>query len=124
MRIPKLLLGIGITLGTIGTVHTLSSTAAFAGDMFGAIATTEDSRWGGAYNYPSRAQAEAAALQECGASDCVVRVWFKNACGAVAENSSLIGVGWGETRAEAEAQAISTVGTGDAKILSWGCTDR
>jgi hypothetical protein len=92
--------------------------------MYGAIATNESGEWGYAYNYTTQAQAEAEALKQCGKSDCEVRVWFANACGAVAENAEIIGWGWGESREEAEAKAITACGRGNCTITTWACTDR
>lgn len=106
-------------------VHLVSAGAAFAADMYGAIATNDATgAWGYAYNYPTRAQAEAAALQECGERGCAVEVWFANACGAVAKDGRTVGWGWSESRAEAEAKALSACGSGACKIEVWACTDR
>ena len=103
----------------------LSASAASAEDMYGAIATSDETgAWGYAYNYPSRAQAETAALQECGEAGCQIEVWFANACGAVAKDGRSVGWGWAASRAEAEAQAISACGTGACKVEVWACTDR
>jgi Domain of unknown function (DUF4189) len=124
MQFSKLFLAAGIALGTIAATQTLATTAAFAQDMYGAIATSDASDWGYGYNYPTQAQAEAAALQQCGTGGCTVRVWFKNACGAVAENNNVVGWGWGDSESEAKAQAVSSCGSGDCKILTWACTDR
>lgn len=123
-RIIQMIGSIGFAIAAIAATQVVSATAVAASDMYGAIATNEDGAWGYTYNYPSQAQAESAALSECGKSDCILRVTFKNACGAVAESNSHLGWGWGEDRAEAEAQAISGCGRGDCKVLTWACTDR
>ncbi len=123
-RIYQMIGTAGLAIAAIAATQVLSATAASASDMYGAIATNEDGAWGYTYNYPSQAQAEAAALSKCGRSDCVVRVWFKNACGAVAESGTRLGWGWGESRAEAEGQALSGCGRGDCQVLTWACTDR
>lgn len=122
--ISKFVLATTVAVMGIGLTQVISTTAASAEDMYGAIATNEDSQWGYGYDYPTKAQAESAALQQCGQSDCVVRVWFKNACGAVSENNDRLGWGWGDSRAEAEAQATSGCGQGDCKVLTWACTSR
>mgnify|MGYP003864991027 CR=1 FL=1 len=114
----------GLAVMAIAAIQMLSATAASAEDMYGAISTDEDGQWGYTYNYPTRAQAEASSLKECGKADCVVRVWFKNACGAVAENDEVIGWGWSKSAAEAKAQAISSCGGGDCEITTWACTER
>jgi serine/threonine-protein kinase len=67
----KLVAIAGMTGLSIVATQVLSATAASAEDMYGAIATSDDTgAWGYAYNYPTRAQAEAAALQECGEAGC------------------------------------------------------
>lgn len=123
------------TLSRLATIATLTgcamvaqlvaASAASAEDMYGAIATSDETgAWGYAYNYPSQSQAEAAALQECGERGCQVEVWFANACGAVAKDGRNVGWGWAESRAEAEAKAVSACGTGTCRIEVWACTDR
>ncbi|MBE9010672.1 DUF4189 domain-containing protein [Pseudanabaenaceae cyanobacterium LEGE 13415] len=127
MQISKFVLTVGMMLGAIASAQVVEVAAvrANAQDQYGAIATSEAGSWGYAYNYPTRAQAEAQALNQCGTNDCFVRVWFKNACGAVAQNNNnTIGWGWATSRQQAEAQAIRAVGTGDTRIVSWACTDR
>lgn len=93
-------------------------------DNFGAIATSDSGAWGYGYDYPSRAQAERAALEECGDADCRVQVWFKNACGAVAKDGTNLGWGWAGSRQEAEANAMSECGTGACRVVTWACTSR
>jgi len=111
----------GLALAT----HLVSATAVSAEDMYGAIATSDETgAWGYAYNYKSRAKAEAAALKECGEAGCQVEVWFANACGAVAKDGKTVGWGWAESRAEAEAEALSACGSGSCKVEVWACTDR
>jgi Domain of unknown function (DUF4189) len=107
-------------------VQGLEAGVALAEDNYGAIATGSDKAWGYAYDYSTRAQAEAAALQQCqkNAQDCEVRVWFQNACGAVAESDARIGWGWGESREIAERNAISGCQDNSCKIITWACTSR
>jgi hypothetical protein len=74
---------------------------ALARDNFGAIAYSPSSgAHGWSYDYPSRAVAEEVALTNCRqhAGDCVVPIWFRNACGALAVGSSGYGSGWGTNR--------------------------
>jgi hypothetical protein len=50
---------------------------------------------------------------------------LKNACGAVAkDDQGNLGWAWGETRPQAEAEAISSCGTGTCQIETWVCTTR
>lgn len=103
----------------------LLANAALASDNFGAIATSDSSNyWGLTYDHPSREKAESGALEQCSknADDCMVRVWFQNACGSVADNGSSVSWGLGDTRAEAEANAMTELP--DGKIIAWACTTR
>ncbi|MFB2983791.1 DUF4189 domain-containing protein [Microseira sp. BLCC-F43] len=103
----------------------LTGGAAFAAlDNYGAIATSDSGAWGYGYNYPTRAQAERAALEECGEAGCEIQVWFKNACGAVAKDGTNLGWAWAQSREEAEANAVSECGTGACQVVTWACTDR
>jgi hypothetical protein len=91
--------------------------------LYGAIAR---SRYTGdkgyAWNYPTRIAAENAALYQCervsGARDCAVMLWFRNACGSIAESrdGSAAGTGWGTSRSLAERYALQSCGT-----VGWGC---
>jgi serine/threonine-protein kinase len=99
------------------------SAAASAEDLYGSIAwsrSTQDK--GYAWNYSNRAEAERRAVDECnsvsGSSDCTALVWFRNACGSIAESrDNSAGTGWGSTRALAERYALeSCSGVGQ------GCT--
>lgn len=64
--------------------------------------------YGFALNKSSREEASRAALRECREhdnEDCRVVVRF-DTCGAYAASSKFYGVGWGETRREAENMAL------------------
>lgn len=102
----------------------LTASVALAADNYGAIATSSSGAYGYSYDYPTRAQAERRALQECGQAGCRVRVWFRNACGAVARDRSNLGWAWASTREQAEAQAVSKCGTGACEVVAWACTTR
>jgi len=102
-----------------------------ASNLYGAIArspTTQDK--GYSWNFRSRESAEQRAIKECagvtGATDCEVLLWFRNACGSIAESTEGgAGTGWGGTEEIAETNAIklcSTVGSG-CKITRTFCTD-
>src|SRR5262245_65613021 len=76
-------------------------------EYYGAIAYSPTNRaHGWSYDYPSRKDAERRALAQCRrhAEDCVVPVWFRNACGALAVGSDGYGSGWGPSRKSAEGQ--------------------
>ena len=93
---------------------TLAATSALADDSFGAIArSSATGDKGYAWNYSSRSQAERKAIGECnkvsGSGDCRALVWFKNACGSIAEsNDGGAGTGWGSNEALAERYALES----------------
>lgn len=99
------------------------------GDFFGAIARSREGGKGYSWNYNTRAAAEQRAITECSSvsttKDCEVLVWFKNACGSIAEASNGgAGSGWGIDEALAEKNALescSTVGSG-CKITRTICS--
>lgn len=99
---------------------------------YGAITYSEATGTHGfSYDYSSRAGAESRAVNECenvsGRGDCFVLVWFRNACGALAESyDGAYGSGWGGDRAIAEQYALqscSQYGRG-CSITRWVCTTR
>ncbi len=102
----------------------LGLSAAAAQDFYGAIATSESGSWGYAYDFNSRSDAEKNAIAECGESGCQVRVWFKNACGAVAQDDKAMGWGWADTRAEAETNALNGCNSRSCRVQAWICTTR
>lgn len=115
---------LGVLAGVLVFTEGLMAGVALAADNFGAIATSDSGAYGYAYDYPTREQAESAALQECGDQGCRVQVWFKNACGAVAKDGENLGWGWASSREQAEANAMSECGTGACKVVSWACNTR
>lgn len=114
----------------IPTVATIPA-AALAQDYYGAIAWSSSTRSHGySYDYATQTAAENRALNECesysGAGDCQVLVWFRNACGALAEASNgIAGTGWGTDRSIAEDYAIQTCydyGGNQCVVTRWVCT--
>ncbi|MFN8783709.1 MAG: DUF4189 domain-containing protein [Pseudanabaena sp.] len=97
--------------------------SAFAGDKYGAVATGANGAYGYAYNYDSRAEAEYAALANCGSS-CDVQVWFANACGAVAKGGGYLGWAWNVDKDSAQRNALNSCGNGSCEMAVWACTDR
>jgi hypothetical protein len=106
---------------------TLGSTAALA-DYYGAIAFSQDSgSVGYSYDYGDQASAENRAMQECNDNGCMVVLWFRNACGALAiGDGNGYGTGWAGTRADAEQIALSNCGqyAGNCANNTWACTTR
>ncbi len=110
---------------------TLSTPPPLTSDLYGAIARSQITQDKGySWNFRSRESAEQRAIKECagvsGATDCQVILWFRNACGSIAESvEGAAGTGWGVTEEIAETNAIklcSTVGSG-CQITRTFCTD-
>jgi len=99
-----------------------------AQDNYGAIAySSSTGRYGYSYDWGSRAEAEDYARSQCGRSDCAVKVWFKNACGALAVGRrGALGWGWAGSRGQAEGRALSEcqARASGCNIRSWACTTR
>jgi hypothetical protein len=98
-------------------------------ELYGAIAYSPTNRaHGWSYDYPSRKDAERRALAQCGrhAEDCIVPVWFRNACGALAVGADGYGSGWGSSRKSAEGQAVQSCRrySGGCAVIRWVCTTR
>ncbi|KAF0847363.1 DUF4189 domain-containing protein [Nocardia caishijiensis] len=85
---------------------------AAAGDLYGALALSSDEAVvASAVNYGSWADAQHAALAECGVWDCQVVVSFRNACGAVAQGADYrFGWSWDHSLAAAERSAVDVLG--------------
>jgi hypothetical protein len=102
-----------------------------ATDNYGAIARSPISGDKGfSWNYSDRDGAEERAINECnslsGSTDCEILVWFRNACGAIAESDDGgAGTGWGANEELANQYAIescNSIGTG-CEVTRTICTD-
>lgn len=96
---------------------------------YGAIAYSPSSKvYGWSYDFPSRGAAENEALSKCRrqASDCVVPLWFRDACGALAIGSNGYGTGWGTDRGLAERHALGSCrrNSQGCAVVRWVCTTR
>ncbi|WP_165488458.1 DUF4189 domain-containing protein [Actinomadura formosensis] len=91
---------------------------------YGAIAVGRNGAVGKAWDYDSPAAARRRALNECPTSGCKVLTTFVNGCGAVAYNprTNKYWGGHGDTRSEAQRNAISNAGGGRWTV--WVCTTR
>jgi hypothetical protein len=70
---------------------------------FAAYARSKSVGFTAAWGFPSQAEAEAAALRQCGASDCQIVLWFNNIFGAATQaDDGAWGVGYAINRGEAE----------------------
>ncbi len=98
------------------------------GDRFGAIAySVRTERYGYASDARSRGDAEARALRECRAGDCVIKVWFRNSCGALATGDEGRITGWAYNNSldEAKERALRECrahGGHRCGIRAWACT--
>ena len=77
---------------------------------YGAIAYSSSTRASGiSYNWGTRSQAEASAIEYCGKSDCAIVAWFQNSCGAIATApSGEMATGTGTTGDSAQAFAMTS----------------
>ena len=101
----------------VGAVLLLVASLARAQDAHGAIAFGQNAQYqavayGVAWDYPSRDEAQEAAVNACldgGGSDCTVLAWFQNGCGALAVDQYGMAQGKGARSLEqAEARALQT----------------
>ncbi|MFD3706236.1 DUF4189 domain-containing protein [Nocardia sp. NPDC058658] len=98
-------------------------TANAAGDQWGAMAVDGDwTNFGRSVDYPTRAEAEAAAMDQCAADGCFIEVTWANGCLALVDNEEFIAWGKGSTRAEAEREAhlALTEGTPQHLLVNLG----
>ncbi len=103
-----------------GAVLLLAAVPARAQDAHGAIAFGQIAQdpavaYGVAWDYPTRDEAQEAAMNVCldnGGSDCTVLAWFMNSCGALAMDQYGMAQGKGaRTLEQAEARALQTCET-------------
>jgi serine/threonine-protein kinase len=89
---------------------------------YGAVATSDSGNsYGFSHDYSSQSEAEDAAVDNC-PGDCVSRVWFSDGCGAVAQSSEYVAWGIGDSRSEAEENALSACD--ECELVAWACTTR
>jgi hypothetical protein len=100
-----------------------------AAENYGAIAYSPSTKaYGWSYDYPSRGAAEREALSGCRAkaSDCIIPLWFRNACGALAIGPNGYGTAWATERSSAERRALDVCrrNSGGCAVARWVCTTR
>jgi hypothetical protein len=100
-----------------------------AAQNYGAFGYSPSTKaYGWSYDYPSRSAAESTALANCRkqANDCIVALWFRNSCGALAIGSNGYGTAWASQRSGAENQALAVCRrhTMDCAVKHWVCTTR
>ncbi|MGW4354641.1 DUF4189 domain-containing protein [Nocardia sp. NPDC004582] len=96
-------------------------TANAAADHFGALAVAWDSAGDPHFvtstNFPSQAEADAAALANCDVTPCEIQARFVNGCIAVANRGQDFWFGTGATRDAAIAKALSATGQDPNPLL-------
>lgn len=113
------------------TLTMLAAGDASAYDQYGAIAYSPDTRSHSyTYNYPSKQTAENEALLRCQSygAGCVIAVWFRNGCGALAtpNDGNGYGTGWAGSHGTAERIALNQcqASNGNCQVTRWACTSR
>jgi serine/threonine-protein kinase len=132
MTVRKLLQQVILTGLVAAPIIAMGAAATSAQNLYGAIARSRSTGDKGyAWNYSSRYEAERRAIAECnsysGAGDCRALLWFRNACGSIAEsNDGGAGTGWGTTRALSQDYALDScngIGSG-CRVTRTICTGR
>ncbi|WP_278264317.1 DUF4189 domain-containing protein [Nocardia sp. AG03] len=101
-----------------GSVLGVGSANAVPLDQWGALALDADwTNFGRSVNFPTREEAEAAALEQCAADGCAIEVTWVNGCLALVENEDYVAWGKGADRAEAERQAYLALTEGTPQNL-------
>jgi serine/threonine-protein kinase len=100
-------------------------------DTFGAISWSKRTGVRGyAWGYNNRGAAENRALRECeataGTGDCRVLLWFRNACGSIAETrDGAVGTGWGANPGLAEKYALQSCSQyGQCRVSRTFCSNQ
>ncbi|MFD3744255.1 DUF4189 domain-containing protein [Nocardia sp. NPDC058633] len=120
-----------IRMSFMGKVGFAAASVLVAGSMFGPGAANADSidQWGAmavdgdwsnygrSIDYPTRAEAEAAAMEQCAADGCAVEAVWVNGCMSLVENEEYIAWGKGSTSAEAEREAYLALTEGTPQSL-------
>jgi hypothetical protein len=113
-------------LAVIATLALAAPAAAFA--AYGAIAVDPFTHaWGKSWKYSHRRGAERRALRECRAFDpgthCQGVIWYKNACGAVFENSAETKFFYAFARSERAAKRKVRARHPRALFITAGCAN-
>ncbi|MCU1641448.1 MAG: hypothetical protein JWN03_1723 [Nocardia sp.] len=112
---------LGLVACTAGALVTGTAGAAHAdGSYFGAFATADRgssihvvAMW----NYPDQASADAAALRDCGDANCVIQLRWADGCAAYSRRDDNLFWATGNTRAEAERNALAAAGPDPNPLL-------
>jgi|GEM_PF-3191575 len=92
---------------------------------YGAISrSARTGRIGWSYGYSSLGEAQLAATNSCGESDCLVVAWEQNRCAALVEGAGAWGSASGVNVADAEARALDACaaeGGYGCRLVRWVC---
>lgn len=105
-------------VGPAGARESDINTGGLPPTYHGAIAVGPHGAVGKSWDYPTRTNAENAALKVCGVTGCKVLSSFTR-CGAVAHDGTRYQGGFGATQALAEDDAMTRLGGG--RIVIWAC---
>lgn len=105
---------IGVAACVLGGTGPAGAQPGPDGHMYAAFAISarqpdNSFRIGATWNYPFQADADRSALRECGAS-CTIALRYRDVCGSIAWRGARYAGGIGNTREEAERNAIGAVG--------------
>jgi hypothetical protein len=100
------------------TVNMVVAPQADAALSYGAIAYAKNGAGASVWNYPSRSDAESAALDYCGYTSCEVLSSFKD-CGAVVFDGTTLQGGYGPTLSAAISDAKRRLPS--SYVDSWAC---
>ncbi|MFC4126989.1 DUF4189 domain-containing protein [Nocardia rhizosphaerae] len=102
--------GLAVAMLGLAAGSVFGAGAAKADNLYAAYAVSNQ-EWvfGVGVNAPSREDAEAEAIANCGADDCRIVTWWGNGCGALVESDQGFAVAVGPTRADAEREAYTTL---------------
>ena len=95
-------------------------------DLYGSIAVfAYGSYYGFGWNYSTKQEAIAAALQSCFNSSrgkCRTAIWFRNGCGALATAMLAYGAGYGPNKLAAQRNALDKCSSRFCRIRQVVCT--
>jgi hypothetical protein len=105
-----------------GPIYPVPAPAVLA-EYYGAIAYFRASgAFGYSYDYATARDAGIAAINACGASQCVVVVGFKNGCGILVDGPGGPAIAEGVTAQEAEVKARARCVDPQCQVIAWACT--
>ena len=111
-----------VTVAAGATLALSSGAPANAANYNGSIAISiATGNTGASWDYPSRGEAEARALNECNAGDCQNVVWFQNGCGSVVQAPDTSWA-WAYAPSAAGAESAALSRKPGARVIRTVCT--